>query len=126
MINFSSDKSEEENKVVFHVTLADPNLYTNGVYKNSFFIEEGKYSLRFVPNGSSPENLTITVNGNNFDFSEDFILKGTPHQTGISEYFTWEYEGEQTVEISESEDISIIIDPNGNEMGSVSVDLIQN
>ena len=126
MINFSSDKSEEENKVVFHVTLADPNLYINGVYKNSFFVEEGKYSLRFVPNGSSPENLTITVNGNNFDFSEDFILKGTPHQTGISEYFTWEYEGEQTVEISESEDISIIIDPNGNEMGSVSVDLIQN
>ena len=126
MINFLSDKSEEENKVVFHVTLADPDLYINGVYSDSFFIEEGKYSFRFVPNGSSPENLTVTLNGNKFDFSEDFILKGTSHQTGISEYFTWEYEGEQLVIISQSQNVSIVINPNGNERGSVSVDLIQN
>jgi len=126
MINFSFDKSQEENNVVFHITLADPKLYKNGVYSNSFFINEGKYSFRFVPNGSSPENLTITLNGNNFDFSEDFKLKGTSHKTGISEYFTWEYEGKQTVMISESQDVSIIINPNGKEMGSVSVDLIQN
>lgn len=126
MINFASDKSQEENNVIFHVTLADPELYKNGVYSNSFFMDEGEYSFRFVPNGSSPENLTIALNGNNFNFSEDFKLKGTSHQTGISEYFTWEYEGEQRVMISESQDVSIIINPNGKERGSVSVDLIQN
>ena len=126
IINFSPDKSEEENNVVFHVTLADPNLYTNGVFSDSFFIKEGEYSLRFVPNGSSPENLTITLNGKNFDFSEDFRLKGMLHQTGISEYYTWEYDGEKTFIISESKNVSIIINPNGKEMGSVSVDLIQN
>jgi hypothetical protein len=126
IISFSSDEPDRENSTVFHVTLADPNLYVNGEYTDSFTIEKGDYIFRFVPNGSSPKILSITLNGNLFDFSEDFELVGTPHQTGISEYFTWDYDGEKKISISEIQEISIKINPNGETMGSVSVDILEN
>jgi hypothetical protein len=126
IISFSSDEPDRENSTVFHVTLADPNLYVNGEYTDSFTIEKGDYIFRFVPNGSSPKVLSITLNGNLFDFSEDFELVGTPHQTGISEYFTWDYDGEKKISISEIQEISIKINPNGETMGSVSVDILEN
>ena len=123
---FSLDPSEKDSNIVFHVTLADPDLYTNGVYADVFTIDEGEYSFRFVPNGSSPEILSITLNGEKFDFSEDFKLESTSHQTGISEYFTWEYDGQKRILISEMQEVSIIINPNGNVIGSVSVDILEN
>ncbi len=123
---FSLDPSEKNDNVIFHVTLADPDLYTNGVYTNAFTINEGEYSFRFVPNGSSPEILSITLNGENFDFSEDFMLESTSHQTETSEYFTWKYNGQKTIWITEMQEISIIINPNGNVIGSVSVDILEN
>jgi hypothetical protein len=70
--------------------------------------------------------LSVTLNGNTFDFSEDFKLVGTLHQTGISEYFTWNYDGEENILIPEKQEISISINPNGNVMGSVSVDILEN
>jgi len=123
---FSLDPSEKNDNVIFHVTLADPDLYTNGVYTDVFTIDEGEYSFRFVPNGSSPEILSITLNGENFDFSGNFKLKNTLHQTGTSEYFTWEYEGQKIIWITELQEVSIIINPNGKIMGSVSVDILEN
>jgi len=101
-------------------------LYVDGVYIDKFTIGKGEYFFRFVPNGSSPEMLSVTLNGNTFDFSEDFKLIGTSHQTGISEYFTWDYEGEENILIPEKQEISISIYPNGNVMGSVSVDILEN
>jgi len=126
IVNLSSDGSNEENNVVFHVTLADPSLYTNGIYTETIFFEKGEYSFRFVPNGSSPEILSITLNGNALDFSEDFQLVGTSHQTGISEYFTWNYDGQKKIFISEMQEISIVINPNGKTLGSVSVYILEN
>ena len=126
LVSFSSDNTSEKNDILFHVTLADPNLYANGVYSDSFILDKGDYIFRFVPNGSSPKVLSITLNGNLFDFSEDFELVGTSHQTGISEYFTWEYNGEREISISEKQEISIVINPNNETMGSVSVDIIEN
>jgi len=122
----SSEPSEKNGNVVFHATLADPSLYTNGVYTDTFTINNGEYSFRFVPNGSSPKILSITLNGEKFDFSEDFRLESTSHQTGASEYFTWEYVGQKIILISEMQEISIIINPNGNVVGSVSVDILEN
>jgi hypothetical protein len=66
------------------------------------------------------------LNGENFDFSEDFTLESTSHQTGTSEYFTWEYDGQKIIEVAKMQEISIIINPNGNVMGSVSVDILEN
>jgi len=126
VVIFSLDPSEKNSNIVFHATLADPDLYTNGVYTDTFTIDKGEYSFRFVPNGSSPEILSITLNGDNFGFSEDFKLESTSHQTGTAEYFTWKYDGQKIILISEMQEISIIINPNGNVMGSVSVDILEN
>ncbi len=126
MMNFSSNEGNKENDVVFHVTLADPNLYVNGIFTDELILEKGEYIFRFVPNGSSPEILSISLTNNELSFDEDFQLEGLLHKTGISEYFTWEYEGEKLFLISEKQEISVMINPNGNVMGSVSVDIIEN
>lgn len=126
IVIFSLEPSQKNNNVIFHVTLADPDLYSNGIYINEFSINEGEYSFRFVPNGSSPKILSIILNGENFYFSEDFKLESTSHQTGTSEYFTWEYNGQKIIWINKIQEISIIINPNGNVIGSVSVDILEN
>lgn len=127
VIGLSISQDDKKNSsVVFHVTLADPNLYKNGVYSNTFTVNKGDYTFKFVPNGDSPESLTILLKGENFNFSENFELKGTLHQTGISEYYTWDYDGQKTISIPSQQLISIEINPNGNEMGPVSVDIIEN
>ena len=121
-----TNPSEKKNESIFHVTLADPKLYVNGVYSSSFVLEKGEYSFRFVPNGDSPQNLAISMKGDNFEFSENFKLNGTLHETGISEYYTWDYDGEKSILIPIQKEVSIQIDPNGNVKGSVSVDIIRN
>ena len=56
-------------------------------------------------------------------YFEDFILEGTPHETGISTYYTWEYSGNHLILIPEDQTLTITIDPNGNLLGPVSVDI---
>jgi hypothetical protein len=127
VIGLSFNQSDKKNSnVVFHVTLADPDLYKNGIYSNSFTVNKGNYIFKFVPNGDSPQSLTISLKGKEYDFSENFKLKGTLHQTGMSEYYTWDYDGQKSISISTQQMISIEINPNGNELGSVSVDIIEN
>lgn len=126
LVSFSSNETSEKNNILFHITLADPNLYVNDVYTEKFTLEKGEYLFRFVPNGSSPKILSIALNGDTFDYSEDFKLIGTPHQTGISEYFTWEYNGQKNIFISEMQEFSITINPNRETLGSVSVDILEN
>lgn len=126
IVGFPSNETSEKNNILFHVTLADPDLYVNGVYTDEFILEKGEYFFRFVPNGSSPKILSITLNGDTFDYSEDFQLIGTPHQTEISEYFTWNYDGQKNIINSEIQEVSITINPNGETVGSVSVDILEN
>ena len=109
---------------VFHVRLAEPELYKNGVYSESFVLERGVYEFRFTPNGDSPRSLSITLIGNLVLFSEDFVLKGTPHETDISLYYTWDYEGVRKIQVPEDQQVNIKINPNGNLAGSVSVEII--
>jgi hypothetical protein len=124
-VSLSMNFEEKEDNVVFHITLADPELYTNGIYTNNFTIESGTYYFRFVPNGSSPEILSIKLSGQNYSFIENFNLKGIPHESETSKYFTWEYQGEKNVTIDSMQEITIVINSNGNVMGSVSVDIIK-
>ena len=126
LVSFSSDETSGKKVDVFHVTLANPDLYVNGEFSQVLTLEKGEYFFRFVPNGSSPNILSITVVGENFSFYEDFELRNTLHQTGISEYFTWEYDGTNSFTIPESGEVEIIVNPNGNIMGSVSVDILEN
>ena len=117
---------KKNSNIVFHITLADPNLYKNGIYSNTFTMNKGDYLFKFVPNGDSPQSLTILLKGEDYDFSENFKLKGTLHQTGISEYYTWDYDGQKTISIPIQQMITIEINPNGNELGPVSVDIVEN
>ena len=110
---------------VFHVTLADPQNYENGIYSDSIEIDEGIYQLRFVPSGDSPKILTIKLQGESIRYNEDFTLVGTPHETGFSTYYTWEYSGNKTIKIPSKQEMEIIIDPNGNLQGPISVDIIR-
>ena len=120
-----SDQNEIINEDIFHITLADPELYANGVYTDEFLIEPGTYFFRFVPNGSSPEILSIKLIGQNYTFEENFELVGITHESQTAKYFTWKYVGNEKIIIDSSQEISISIDPNGNVKGSVSVDLIK-
>ena len=108
---------------VFHVTLADPAMYENGVFTDSFEIEEGSYQFGFVPNGDSPQTLTISLSGPNYYYIEKFVLNSESHETGISQYYTWSYTGdeESTIEISSSQQVQITINPHENYNGPVSV-----
>jgi len=124
-VSLSMNSEEKENKAIFHITLADPELYTNGIYTDNFTIESGTYFFRFVPNGSSPEILSIKLSGQNYSFIENFNLKGIQHESETSKYFTWEYQGVKNVTIDSMEEITIVINSNGNVMGSVSVDIIK-
>lgn len=115
----------EKSEVVFHATLADPDLYRNGVYSDRFTVESGEYVFRFVPNGSSPAVLSITLTKEGFDFHEEFVLEGTLQETGISEYFTWDYDGRKAVSVPSEGEMTIVIDPNGDVNGAVSVDMLK-
>jgi len=102
-------------------------------------LEEGTYKLGFVPMGDSPTKIRIDIKvrsaGSDFAganwglvFSEEFILKGTPVDTGISKYYTWEYVGQKYVYIPEVEgeaDYEIAISRSGNLKGSVTISLSQ-
>ncbi|MCE9652067.1 MAG: hypothetical protein K8Q89_03270 [Nitrosarchaeum sp.] len=124
-ISFNQNNDKNSN-MVFHVTLADPNLYKNGIYSNTFTASNGNYLIKFVPNGDSPQLLTVLLKGKNYDFSENFKLEGTVHKTGISKYYTWDYNGQKEFSIPNQQTLVIEINPNGNELGSVSVDIIRN
>lgn len=110
---------------IYHVRLADPKLYQDGIFSDTILIKKGSYQLRFVPNGDSPQTLSIALKGNTYSFSEDFNLEGTLHETGISTYYTWKYLGQDKIDISEDQELQIVINPHGNTLGPVSVFLIK-
>ena len=127
VIVLSFNQVDKKNiNIIFHITLADPDLYKNGIYSNTFTMNKGDYLFKFIPNGDSPQSLTILLKGENYNFSENFKLNGTLHQTGISEYYTWDYDGQKTISIPIQQMITIEINPNGNELGPVSVDIVEN
>ncbi len=123
LVSMPSEKSQRQE--AYHVRLADPKLYQDGIFSDTFAIKKGAYQFKFVPNGDSPQILTIALKGPTFSFAQDFSLQGTPHETGISTYYTWDYLGQNTIEIPDDQELQIVIDPHGNTLGPVSVYLIR-
>lgn len=105
---------------VFHALLWEEE-YVDGVHERTFDIAAGTYTFRFVPNGDSPRVLSISMEGKSFSFADDFALDGTLHKSPISEYYTWDYQGQKTFEVPDGQSVDITIDPNGNVIGTVSV-----
>ena len=127
VINSDNQENVQKTSVAFHITLADPTLYENGVYVESFQIEEGAYEFGFVSNGDSPQKLSIKL------FTESgvvimdnhFELEGSLVEDEISSWYTWDYLGEREITFNESQQIKIIVSPNGNYNGPISIDLIK-
>lgn len=129
-----------ENGEVWSIRMASPEWDDRQTVRASLpNLEEGTYKLGFVPMGDSPTKIRIDIKvrsaGSDFAgagwtpmFSEEFILKGTPVDTGISKYYTWEYVGQKYVYIPEVEgeaNYEITIIRTGNLKGSVTISLLQ-
>ena len=127
-----------ENGEVWSIRMASPEWHDRQTVSASLpNLEEGTYKLGFVPMGDSPTKIRIDIKvrsvGSDFAgttwtpmFSEEFVLKGTPVDTGISKYYTWEYVGQKYVYIPEVEreaNYEITITRTGNLKGSVSISL---
>ena len=146
-----------KNTTVFHVTLADPALYdcvtlgasTHCEYREVFFVEEGIYEFRFVPNGDSPQKLSVKLNYSpSTEWQVDrpehvslhYVLVGNLVEEGMSSWYTWKYQivpcalcanlgdgetGFKGFKIDEPQRMEISIDPRGNLNGPVSIELVQ-
>jgi len=129
-----------ENEEVWSIRMASPEWHDRQTVSASLpNLEEGTYKLGFVPMGDSPSKIRIDIKvrsaGSDFAgttwtpmFSEKFVLKGTPVDTGISKYYTWEYVGQKHVYIPEVEgeaNYEIRIERSGNLKGSVTISLLQ-
>ena len=118
-----------ESEEVWSTRIAGPAFDNTWNHKYSPITLDRKvpYEFDFVPMGDSPERLKISVG--NF-FSEMFILEGTLVDTGISEYYTWDYTGNKNFEISYEQcpnqktcNYDIIVERYGNLKGSISISL---
>ena len=134
-----------ENGEVWSIRMAGPEWDDRQTVRASLpNLEEGTYKLGFVPMGDSPSKIRIDIkvrsasaeedyydgsgSGTGWEllFSEIFVLKGTPVDTGISKYYTWEYVGQKHVYIPEVEgeaNYEIRIERSGNLKGSVTISL---
>ena len=143
----------ENEEVVFHVTLADPALYdcvTISVheyceYREVFFVEDGIYEFRFVPNGDSPQKLSVElkcyISCADVNLPEHvslhYVLVGNLVEEGMSSWYTWKYQivpcalcanlgdGETGFKIDEPQQVEISIDPRGDLNGPISIELVQ-
>jgi len=123
-----------ENGEVWSIRMASPEWDDRQNHRAALpNLEEGTYKLGFVPMGDSPSKIRIDIKVRSAEFShpdgglvfsEIFVLKGTPVDTGISKYYTWEYVGQKYVYIPEVEgeaDYEIAISRSGNLKGSVTI-----
>ena len=140
-----------KNTTVFHVTLADPALYdcvTLGVsthceYREVIFVEDGMYEFRFVPNGDSPQKLSVELKSHLLPWDDSYheyvslhyVLVGNLVEEGMSSWYTWKYQidssrvnlgdAETGFKIDEPQRVEISIDPRGDLNGPVSIELVQ-
>lgn len=125
-----------ENGEVWSIRMAGPEWDDRQNHRAALpNLEEGTYKLGFVPMGDSPSPIRIDIKVRSAEFShhdgglvfsEIFVLKGTPVDTGISKYYTWEYVGQKYVYIPEVEgeaNYEIRIERSGNLKGSVTISL---
>jgi len=127
-----------ENGEIWSIRMAGPEWDDRQNHRAALpNLEEGTYKLGFVPMGDSPSPIRIDIKERSAEFShhdgglvfsEIFVLKGTPVDTGISKYYTWEYVGQKYVYIPEVEgeaNYEITIKRSGNLKGSVTISLSQ-
>ena len=133
--NPENEKSPDSE--VWNTRIAGPEFdnISNHRYEPIALERKVPYEFHFVPMGDSPERLKISVvwSGQGVQvFSEMLYLEGTLVDTGISEYYTWDYVGNKNFEISFKQcpnqktcNYDIIVERHGNLKGSVTISLSQ-
>ena len=137
-INPDNPENEESNSEVWNIRMDVPEWDDGPNHRAALpNLEEGTYKIGFVPMGDSPSPIRIDIKVRSAEFShhdgglvfsEIFVLKGTPVDTGISKYYTWEYVGQKYVYIPEVEgeaNYEITITRSGDLKGSVTISLLQ-
>jgi len=137
-INPDNPENEKSpNSEVWSTRMAGPEFDNVSNHKYAPITLERKvpYEFHFVPMGDSPERLKISVGGKVHGaevFSEMFVLEGMLVDTGISEYYTWDYTGSNNFVISFDQcpnqktcDYDITVERYGNLKGSVTISLLQ-
>ena len=136
-INPDNPENEDLNSEVWSTRIAGPEFDDIFNHKYSPITLERKvpYEFHFVPMGDSPERLKISVGGKGSGvevFSEMLYLEGTLVDTGISEYYTWDYVGNKNFEVSFEQcpnqktcNYDITVKRYGNLKGSVTISLLQ-
>jgi hypothetical protein len=135
-INPDNPENEENQKSeVWSTRISGPEFDDVFNHRYSPITLERKvpYKFDFVPMGDSPERLKISVGGKGSEvevFSEMLYLEGMLMDTGISEYYTWDYTGNKNFEISYQQcpnqktcNYDITVERYGNLKGSVSISL---
>jgi hypothetical protein len=79
-----------------------------------------------VPNGDSPQKLSIKLFAESDVVLMDnhFELEGSLVEDDISSWYTWDYLGEKRISFDELQQIKIIVSPNGDLRGPVSIELV--
>ena len=137
-INPDNPENEENQKSeVWSTRISGPEFddVFNHMYSSISLETKIPYKFDFVPMGDSPERLKISVGGKGSEvevFSEMLYLEGMLMDTGISEYYTWDYTGNKNFEISYQQcpnqktcNYDITVERYGNLKGSVTVSLLQ-
>ena len=133
VVVFGSPKDNiQDSDYAYHVNLSESKYGENGIYEESFEIGDQScqrfcdYKFRFVPNGDSPQKLSIKLLTESGVVLMDnhFELEGTLIDNGISSWYTWDYlSNDNMLKIDESQQVKIFVNPNGNLKGSVSISL---
>ena len=137
-INPDNPENEKSvNSEVWSTRIAGPEFdnISNHRYEPIALERKVPYEFHFVPMGDSPERLKISViwSGQGVHvFSEMLYLEGTLVDTGISEYYIWDYVGNKNFEVSFEQcpnqkicNYDITVERYGNLKGSVTISLLQ-
>jgi len=143
-INPDNPENEKSpNSEVWSTRIAGPEFdnISNHRYEPITLERKVPYEFHFVPMGDSPERLVISVVQKQMGlatiFSEWFVLDGTLVDTGISQYYTWDYTGPNGLSPNKNFEIEylqcrektceydIIVKRYGNLKGSVTISLLQ-
>ena len=135
-INPDNPENEKSpNSEVWSTRIAGPEYadISNHRYAPITLERKVPYKFDLVPMGDSPERLKISVGekGSGVEvFSEMLYLEGMLMDTGISEYYTWDYTGNKNFEISYQQcpnqktcNYDITVERYGNLKGSVTISL---
>jgi len=131
---FETDKKADG--VVWQIRMSGIDDYEAFANGGIGYLEKGYYKVGFVPMGDSPSKIRIIIQerdtgiyqgqGIGRILDETYILDRDLVDTGISKYYTWEYNGDKSFFIPKGGSFfDIHMRYEGNVEGSVSVSITE-